>query len=190
MSGSLYLLDSNILIRWVQPGGPDYAAVKSALDLLARQQAVLCYTSQNLAEFWNACTRPADRNGYGMSPPETDRRASIFEGKLRLLPDNLEVHQEWRRLLVTHNVRGVQVHDARLVAAMRVHGVGRILTFNARDFARCSGVEAIPPPSHLHQPWLGDSATKRLRTARGVARKRYRAALAISAAISLAAASG
>jgi predicted nucleic acid-binding protein len=44
-------------------------------------------------------------------------------------------------------VSGVQVHDARLVAAMRVHGVKRILTFNERDFARYADVEAVHPRS-------------------------------------------
>jgi len=42
-------------------------------------------------------------------------------------------------------VSGVQVHDARLAAAMRVHGVKRILTFNDRDFARYADMEAIHP---------------------------------------------
>jgi predicted nucleic acid-binding protein len=84
-----------------------------------------------------------DRNGYGLSPQETDRLAKFFEEKLRLLPDSLAVHEEWRRLLVTHSVSGVQVHDARLVAAMRVHGVKRILTFNDKDFSRYTDVEAV-----------------------------------------------
>ena len=35
-------------------------------------------------------------------------------------------------------------YDARLVAAMTVHGVGRILTLNAGDFARY-GIEVIEP---------------------------------------------
>jgi len=140
-----YLIDSNILLRWVQPVDPDYKAIESALDTLARQGAVLCYTSQNLAEFWNACTRPVDRNGYGLAPTEADRRARIFEGKLKLLPDSLLVHQEWRKLLVSHNVSGAQVHDARLVAAMRTHGVKQILTFNEKDFARYSDIEAVHP---------------------------------------------
>jgi hypothetical protein len=61
MAGTLYLLDSNILLRWVQPIDPDYATVQTALSVLVGQAAVLCYTSQNLGEFWNACTRPADR---------------------------------------------------------------------------------------------------------------------------------
>lgn len=117
----------------------------SAIDATLQRGAVFCYTSQNVAEFWNTCTRPLDRNGYGLSPQEADRRARLFEDKLRLLPDSLAVHQEWRKLLVVSNVSGVQVHDARLVAAMRVHGVGRILTFNEKDFARYTDIEAVNP---------------------------------------------
>ena len=54
MAGTRYLIDRNILIRWVQPSDPDYPIVESALEALAKQRAVLCYTSQNVAEFWNA----------------------------------------------------------------------------------------------------------------------------------------
>ncbi len=55
-------------------------------------------------------------------------------------------------LLVAHGVSGVQVHDARLVAAMHVHGVGRILTFNAKDIARFTDVEALLPRDVLANP--------------------------------------
>jgi predicted nucleic acid-binding protein len=147
MTGTLYLVDSNVLLRWVKPDDRDYPLVVSAIEIALERGAVLCYTSQNLGEFWNTCTRPLERNGYGLAPREADRRAEIFEDKLRLLADNLAVHQEWRSLLVTHNVSGVQVHDARLVAAMLVHGVKRILTFNDRDFARYRDIEALHPRS-------------------------------------------
>ena len=145
MAEAPYLVDSNILLRWVKPDHIDYPRIVVATDVILRHDGVLCYTSQNVAEFWNACTRPTDRNGYGLSPQDTDRRAKFFEEKLRFLPDSLKVHEEWRKLLVTHNVSGVQVHDARLVAAMRVHGVTRILTFNNKDFARYPDIEAIHP---------------------------------------------
>jgi predicted nucleic acid-binding protein len=140
MAETLYLVDSNVLLRWVKPDHSDYPAIVKAIDSILRHDGVLCYTSQNVAEFWNACTRPAERNGYGLSPQEADRRAKLFEGKLRLLPDGLAVHEEWRKILVTHSVSGVQVHDARLVAAMRVHGVTRILSFNNKDFTRYSDI--------------------------------------------------
>jgi predicted nucleic acid-binding protein len=141
----LCLVDSNILIRWVQPSDPDYPVVEAALDVLAQRNVILCYTSQNLAEFWNACTRPLARNGYGLSPEEAHRRARFFETRLRLLSDGPLVHEEWRRLLVTHRVSGVQVHDTRLAAAMYVHGVRQILTFNASDFVRFAGIEVLLP---------------------------------------------
>jgi len=145
MAETPYLVDSNVLLRWVKPDHSDYPAIISAMDAILQREGVLCYTSQNVAEFWSACTRPVDRNGYGLSPQDTDRRARFFGERLRLLPDSPAVHQEWRKLLVTHSVSGVQVHDARLVAAMKVHGVQRILTFNDKDFARYTEIEAVHP---------------------------------------------
>ncbi len=50
---------------------------------------------------------------------------------------------------VAHSVRGVQVHDARLAAAMRVHGIPYILTFNGSDFERYSGIGIADPRSKI-----------------------------------------
>ena len=145
MAETPYLVDSNVLLRWIKPDHSDYPAIVSAIDALLTRNCVLCYTSQNVAEFWNTCTRPIDRNGYGLTPKDADSAASLFEARLRLLPDSLAVHEEWRRLLVLHNVSGVRVHDARLVAAMHVHGSKHILTFNGRDFARYADIEVVHP---------------------------------------------
>jgi predicted nucleic acid-binding protein len=66
---------------------------------------------------------------------------------MSLLSDSEAVYQEWRRIIVQYGVSGVQVHDARLVAAMRVHGVTHILTLNAGDFSRYSGITVAHPSS-------------------------------------------
>ena len=52
-------------------------------------------------------------------------------------------------LVIDYRVSGVQVHDARLVAAMLAHGVTHILTFNTADFARYApeGIVAVAPAS-------------------------------------------
>lgn len=47
-----------------------------------------------------------------------------------------DVYQKWHRLVVKFNVSGVQVHDARLVASMKVNNISHILTFNCKDFER------------------------------------------------------
>jgi predicted nucleic acid-binding protein len=142
---AVIFLDGDILLRWLEPDNPDQIIVETAVDRLLLSNIDLCNTSQNLGEFWNVLTRPADRNGYGLSSAKANRRAIAVESRLRLLPETLAVHQEWRRLLVDYGVSGVQVQDARLVAAMSVHGVKRILTFNTKDFARYGQIEAVHP---------------------------------------------
>src|SRR5207245_1860750 len=105
----------------------------------------LCFTPQNLIEFWNVCTRPASHNGLGLSVSETDRLARAIEGTMTLLQDNEKIYPEWRRLVMRNSVRGVQVHDARLAAAMRVHDISHILTFNQPHFARYTSIKVVHP---------------------------------------------
>jgi predicted nucleic acid-binding protein len=52
---------------------------------------------------------------------------------------------EWRRLVGAYAVSGKNAHDARLVAAMKVHGITHILSFNSGDFARYPEVTVIEP---------------------------------------------
>jgi predicted nucleic acid-binding protein len=139
------LLDSNVLLRWNIRTAPQSQLVIRAVDLLLASGAFPCYTSQNLGEFWNVLTRPLDRNGFGLTPLEADRRTRMIENQIPILPDDPRVHLVWRGLLVAHGISGVQVHDARLVAAMHIHGVKRILTFNTKDFTRFTDIEAVHP---------------------------------------------
>lgn len=68
-----------------------------------------------------------------------------LEAFFGLLSESLEVYAEWKRLVIAHSVTGVKVHDARLVAAMKVYGLSRILTFNKDDFRRYPDIEIITP---------------------------------------------
>src|SRR6266576_3071741 len=95
---------------------PQHPVIVRALKALVGHGVRLCYTSQTLGEFWNASTRPLDKNGFGLTVSETDRLARVIERDFEFLPDSREVHDRWRSLLVAHNIQGVQVHDARLAA--------------------------------------------------------------------------
>lgn len=109
----------------------------------------MVYASQNLVEFWNVCTRPLEKNGFGLSIAETDAKASLIEQQLRRIADTEAAHREWRRLVVEAGVSGVQVHDARLVATMLSHNIGHILTLNGRDFRRYTRIHALSPEEAL-----------------------------------------
>jgi len=90
-------------------------------------------------------TRPVARNGFGLSITEAESEVRLIEAGRSFLPDGEAVYREWRRIVVQHSVSGAQVHDARLAAAMYVHGVSCILTLNVADFGRFAGLTAMHP---------------------------------------------
>jgi predicted nucleic acid-binding protein len=145
MSGPLYLADTNVLLRLSKREDPKYDLVRGAAQVLKQQGIGLAYTFQNMTELWNTSTRPVERNGFGLTVGETETNACEIELSFKFLVDNEVVYREWRRIVFEQGVKGVQVHDARLAAAMYAHGITHILTFNGTDFARFSGITAIHP---------------------------------------------
>ena len=144
-AGPGHLIDTNILLRLSKQDDPQHALVQQALESLDEQGVTLYFSLQNIAEFWNVCTRPADRNGYGLSINETRLRVKAIERTMTLRPDNDRMYPLWRELVIANHVRGVQVHDARLAALMHTHNVPHILTLNRPDFVRYAAIEVIHP---------------------------------------------
>ena len=48
-----------------------------------------------------------------------------------------------------HQVLGKEAYDAKLVAAMRVHQIKRILTYNEQDFRRYEDLQILHPDQVL-----------------------------------------
>lgn len=117
----------------------------NAINLLRSQGEQLHSVPQNLIEFWSVYTRPIERNGLGRTVTEAQAEINRLKTLFPLLLDTSAIYEEWERLVVVYAVRGVNVHDARLVAAMLVHGLTHILTFNISDFARYSEITAVHP---------------------------------------------
>jgi predicted nucleic acid-binding protein len=139
------LVDTNVLVRAVERRHPLMRTARLALLALVRNGEELCVTAQNIAEFWNVCTRPLNLNGLGNSIAGTDKLTSRIETFFTVLPDSMEAFRIWRRFVVEHEVRGAKVHDARLAAIMQAHGIKQILTFNTGDFKRFSHVLTVHP---------------------------------------------
>ncbi len=77
------LVDTNILLRSIQPSHPMHSVAVRALEALLAKGEPLCLAIQNVAEFWNAATRPVSANGLGYSHEKTrediDRLEEFFE---------------------------------------------------------------------------------------------------------------
>ena len=139
------LLDSNILIRSVQPAHPMYqTAVDSVVNLRNRGEQ-LCIAPQSLYEFWVVAPRPLASNGLGMTCSQSSTELRQFKSHFRLLPENMFTYMEWERLVLQHQVTGKPAHDARYAALLATHRLDHILTFNCSDFKRFTHITAIDP---------------------------------------------
>jgi predicted nucleic acid-binding protein len=139
------LLDTNVLTRSAQPLHPMFKPAVEAVAALRARGEELCLVPQVIYEFWVVCTRPLGENGLGMSPTQAQAEIDRLKQLFKLLEDTPAIFPEWERLVVKHHVAGKNAHDARLVAAMRVHGLGQILSFNVADFARYEGIVVLSP---------------------------------------------
>ena|SRR6266571_4513784 len=141
-----YLVDTNVFLRLVPKKDPDRHTVLHSLQKLRINNEQLFYTTQVLAEFLTVYTRPASaRGGYGLSFKRAERKLRLIERYCRLLPDSAATHQEWRQLVVAYSVKGVEVHDARLVASLIIHRVNNLLTFDTGDFKRYKEITVVSP---------------------------------------------
>jgi predicted nucleic acid-binding protein len=138
------LVDTNILLRMLQPHTAHAAIANRALDVLRARSEVLQIASQNLVEFWAVATRPAIVNGIGLTSEQAIQEVNALKRLFTLLPE-VPLQSEWERLVTTYRVSGKNTHDARLVAAMMVHGTRNILTFNVQDFIRYPGITVLDP---------------------------------------------
>lgn len=140
-----YLVDTNVLLRRVRLSDPQHGAARAAIERLVSGGEILYIVAQNMIEAWNVLTRPVERNGFGMTPAQADAAVQQFENFFPILPETKMIYTHWRRLVVAHDVSGVQVHDARLVAAMLTHGVEHLLTFDTDDFKRFAEIVVVHP---------------------------------------------
>ena len=139
------LVDTSIITRTLQPQHELYPLVDRALEHLLEHGKELHIVVQNLIELWVVATRPVEQNGLGMTTAAVAVELARIKSMFVLLPENAAIYPVWESLVVRHQVSGKPAHDARLVAAMQVHGITDILTFDKSGFSRYPGIEVVHP---------------------------------------------
>lgn len=145
------LVDTGVLLRAFDRSATQQRTIFRALRKLWSENHELVTSSQNIAEFWNVSTRPAQaRGGLGLAVTTVNDRVKLIEKLGDVLPFSDTAYDEWRRLVVIHQIIGVGVHDTKLVATMVAANIQHILTLNESDFRRYSGVTILTPDGVLN----------------------------------------
>ena len=121
-----YLVDTNVLLRSVQPTHSAHDTAVNAIQMLLGRSATLCLTSQNLIEFWAVATRSIAAKGLGWTVAETMQEIAELKSFFILQPDTPVVFAEWEKLVTQYQVMGKQVHDARLISVMKTHQISSL----------------------------------------------------------------
>jgi predicted nucleic acid-binding protein len=140
-----FLVDTNIATRLAEPGHAMHQAALDAVKLLVAQGHKLHIVPHTLYEFWVVCTRPTSVNGMGRTAAEAVAELASLKALFQWLDESAAVFGVWEQLVSSTPVVGKNAHDARLVAAMMVHGLTHLLTFNAQDFRQYTGITVVTP---------------------------------------------
>ena len=139
------LVDTSVLIRTLQPHHSRFTSADRAIRLLPGRGRELHIVAQILIELWVVATRPPGENGLGMTSMDAAKEIWRAKGMFVFLPETPAIYPVWESLVTQHQVSGKLAHDARLVAAMKVHGISAILTFDKAGFSRFPEVDVIHP---------------------------------------------
>lgn len=139
------LVDTSALLRTLQPGHSQHIAARRAIEVLPQRGRKLHIVPQVLIELWVVATRPTQQNGLGLAPAATVAELGRLKSLFHFLPDTAAIYDTWEALVTEYHVAGKSAHDGRLVAAMRVHGLTAILTYDMDGFSRYSGIEVVHP---------------------------------------------
>jgi len=138
-------LDTNILVYAHRQDSPFHAAAARCVEALATGQATWGIPWHCLHEFLAVVTHPRI-----YAPPTPLARARdqvdawLESPSLTVLAESADHWPTLRALLVQGRIAGPQVHDARIAALCKQHGVRELWSAD-RDFSRFPALSVVNP---------------------------------------------
>jgi predicted nucleic acid-binding protein len=130
------MLDTNVLLAATDEGRAEHDQALAIVNDWPGRGTTLYASGQIMREYLAVATRPAEKNGLGLTPADALANVRAFRSRTTLLAEDGKVADRLLALLEDVACGGKQVHDANVVATMLVHGIGSIVTINTEDFTR------------------------------------------------------
>ena len=138
-------IDTNILLAATDLGRPHHGACKTLLERFMGGQEAAFISGQILREYAVVATRPEEQNGLQLSPNAVADNLNTFSSFLFFADESQAVASRFLELIEQFQLKGKRIHDANIAATMMTHGISRIHTYNAADYAPFSNIECITP---------------------------------------------
>lgn len=140
----MILLDTNIILRSKQEDSPHYKEITEKLVKLISSGEELVVCPQVIYEFYVVATRPANKNGLGLSPEIAIKEIENILETYSMPEENDQVFVNWQQLIYNYKVIGKNAHDTRIVAFMISCNIPKLYTINKKDFKRFEpGIELV-----------------------------------------------
>ncbi len=94
------LVDSNVIIRTLQPRSPQLAQARDALQILRDRDEPLALAEQNLVEIWAVATRPEGDNGLGYSVEQAAAELTRLKAFFTILSESEDIYPVWESLVI------------------------------------------------------------------------------------------
>ena len=140
------LVDTNVIMYSLYKSEKHHAACVNLLKQAHDGEVALCVFPQIIGELYSNIT-PAKMAGSYAPTEAVQAIEEILRFKgISLLPLPADVVPRLLKLLAENKqVRGGDVFDVQLVAAMQGSGIKRVYTYNRKDFVRFDGIEVLEP---------------------------------------------
>jgi len=137
MADSVFV-DTNVLLRAFFSTFPEHERVRAMVDQLLGEDCDLWISRQVIREFLVQVTHPHTFT-TPLTIEQVIRQVEQIETLFRVADDTHDITACLLVLLQIFPTRGKQIHDANIVATMRIYGIERLLTLNPTDFRRYEG---------------------------------------------------
>ena len=137
-------VDTNILVYANVDSAPLHALARDTLNARVATGGDLWISRQVLREYLATLSRPQSFT-KAVSNAELIADVERFQAEFLIAEDGPSVTEELTAILMAFAVGGKQIPDANVVATMLADGIRGLLTHNASDFARFSGLIRVDP---------------------------------------------
>jgi predicted nucleic acid-binding protein len=137
-------IDTNVLVYLVNEDSVFHRKIVGAFKRASARHE-LRTSRQTLREYAVVMTR-SDILEKPLSPKEVISDIEKWQTLFQIADENEEVTNALLELIEAYEVKGKRIHDANIVASMKVNSIGILWTMNVHDFEGFTDIKLISAP--------------------------------------------